>query len=102
MKLKDQKKLTNLLIFDKRLGAPHIRIMLLAASKKEWTAKEMATDLQMHVQQANLAINKLIDWGYIRVIGKMESGRVLFYDINEDCLQDEPGQLSLDDISTNS
>lgn len=98
MKLKDQKKLTNLLIFDKKLGAPHIRIMLLVANRKEWTVKEVAAELQMHVQQANLAVNKLIEWGYVRNVGKMESGRVLFYAVNEDCLLDEPGQLTLDDV----
>ena len=102
MKLKDKNKLINLLIFDKRLGAPHFRLLLLVANRKEWTVKEVAAELGMHVQQANLAVNKLIEWGYVRIVGKMESGRVLFYSINEDCLIDEPGQLTIDDISTNS
>ncbi len=102
MKIKDRNKLIDLLIYDKRLGSPHMRIMLLAAGRKEWTVKEMAETLKMHVQQVNLATNKLKEWGYIRIVRKMESGRVLFYSINEDCLRNEPGQLSFDDISINN
>jgi len=104
MKIKDRNKLINMVIFDKKLGSPHMRILLLIAStqKKEWTVREMAEKLDMLPQQINPAINKLINWGYVEIVRKMESGRVLFYTINENCLREEVGQLTLDDISMNN
>lgn len=88
MKAKDKNKLIEKMIFDKSLGSPHMRILLLVAGaqKKEWTVREIAEKLEMHPQQANLAINKLKNLGYVKIARKMESGRVLYYTINEEFL----------------
>lgn len=89
MKTKDKNKLIEKIIFDKNLGSPHMRILLYAAGaqKKEWTGREIAEKLEMRPQQANLAIAKLRKLGYVKITRKMESGRVLYYSINVEILQ---------------
>lgn len=82
MKTSEKNILIEKITFDKNLGAPHIRILLWAMRKKHFTAKNIVEELEMTLQQTNKCINELINFEYMRKIGKMESGRVLFYSLD--------------------
>lgn len=82
MKVTEKNILIEKIIEDKKLGAPAMRILLWAMRNREFTAKDIMESLEMTLQQVNKVTNDLIDKGYIEKVGKMESGRVLYYSIN--------------------
>lgn len=94
MKVTEKNILIEKIVADKKLGAPAIRILLWAMKKREFTAKEVMEDLEMTLQQVNKVTNDLIDKGYIEKVGKMESGRVLYYGLNPKAY--EKGELKVE------
>lgn len=86
MKTTEKNRLLSVMMGEKRLGAPHFRSLLFMMGQKKTVvcSKDLQQAFEMTSQQANKVIHDLTDWGYIRIYGKMASGRVLYYEIHPD------------------
>lgn len=86
MKTTEKNRLLHVMMNEKRLGAPHFRTLIFMMGQKKTVVcgKDLQQAFGMTSQQVNKVIHDLIDWKYVRLYGKMESGRVLYYQIDPD------------------
>lgn len=79
MKTTEKNRILRKITTDKRLGAPHYRVILTMMTRKEITSAELQEELEMKAQQVSKVLTELIEYGYVDNFGKMKSGRILFY-----------------------
>lgn len=98
MKAVERKNLMNALISDENLTTAHLKAMLyFMNNEKNVTSNDITEILKCKPQYTSKILNDLKKYGYIKIVSKIASTRILVYEINLQIVKSEeiPSQLNL-------